>query len=104
MIDMDPHLEDKQAQINKWIGILARLDVLCREAGEEVWIKSEFYISEFRQNLQELNLMFRKFQELNDYSREKFNKVVEENWNKLEESFEQSVSEYEHQCKAWIEG
>ncbi len=39
MVEREAYLDDKQAQINKWIAELARLDALCREAGEEVRIK-----------------------------------------------------------------
>jgi uncharacterized coiled-coil protein SlyX len=100
MIDRDSYLEDKQARIDIWISQLARLDGLCREAGDDVRVQFEVQLAEFRQNLKELNDMIREFQKLNDYGREKFREVVDKNWNKLEESFERSFSEYEHLIRA----
>ena len=77
MIDRDTYLKDKQSQIDKWISRLACLDALCREAGDDVRIKFEVQLTEFSQNLNDLNAMFRQFMELNDYGREKFRQIIE---------------------------
>ena len=100
MINREVYLEEKQAQIDMWIGKLDHLDALCRDAGNDV--KGEFkdQIKELSQNLDELDSMFSEFQELNDYGREKFRNVVEKNWREIEESFEYSISEYEHMIRA----
>lgn len=103
MNDRDAYLEDKQAQIDKWISQLARLDASCRNAGDEVRIKFEIQLKEFSENLNDLNAMFREFQELNDYGREKFRQVIEENWLELEDSFKSSIAEYEHLINEQIE-
>lgn len=96
MTDWDTYLENKQTQINSWIGKLARLDALYREAGDDVRIKFEVKLKEFSENLDELNVMFREYKELNEYGREKLRQLIEKNWRELEESFKSSISEYEH--------
>ena len=103
MIDSEVYLEGKQAQINKWIAQVARLDTLCLEAGEDVRTKFEFQIKVFGHNLKELNSMFREFKGLNEYGRETFRQLIEKNWGELEESYNSSISEYEHLIRARIE-
>ena len=102
-MDRDNYLEDKQAQINKWIGQLARLDAICREAGDDVRIKFEVKLKDFSQNLNALNAMFREFQGLNEYGSEKYRQVIEKNWAELEESFISSITEYENLIHATTE-
>ncbi len=103
MTDRDSYLEDKQAQIDKWISQLARLHALCQETGDDVRIKFEVQLKEFSQNLDDLNDMFREFQGLNKYGREKYRQVIEMNWHELEESFKNSISEYENLIRAKTE-
>ncbi|UCH81842.1 MAG: hypothetical protein JSW20_04250 [Nitrospiraceae bacterium] len=100
MIYRDYFFEDKQTQINRWISQLARLDALCREAGDDVRIKFEVQLQEFSEHLEQLKNIFCDVEKLNIDSREKFNSLVEKNWNDLQESFERSVSEYEYLCRA----
>lgn len=104
MINREDYLKDKQAQIDKWIAQLARLNALRREAGDDVRIKFEVQLTEFSQHLRELQQIFLKFEDLSEDSRNKFRRLVEKYWKELEESFEKYVSEYEHLCKRWIEG
>lgn len=96
MADRNSYLADKQVQINRWIGQLARLDALCQEAGDDVRIQFAVQLAEFSQNLEELNAMILEFRDLNSYGREKFKIVMEKNWGELKESFEQSLSQYKY--------
>lgn len=95
MTDRDAYLEDKHDRIDRWIGQLARLDALCREAGEDVRIQFEVQLEEFSRQLRELQTMFLEFENLNEESRDKFSHLVEKNWNELEESYKASVSQFE---------
>lgn len=95
MTDRDAYLEDKQARIDRWIGQLARLDALCRKAGDDVRIQFEVQLTEFSQQLRELQKIFLEFENLTEESRDRFSHLVEKNWDGLEESYKESVSQFE---------
>jgi predicted nuclease with TOPRIM domain len=104
MADQNSYLKDKQSQVNQWICQIARLEALSRETTDDIRIKFDIQFAELHQNLKEFQQMFLEFEGLGEESRNKFRNLVEKNWNELEESFERSLSEYEHLCKVQTEG
>ena len=95
------YLEEKYFLINKWICQLTKQYELYRETADTVSGTFQVTLPDFGKNLEGLKNLFYDVSHFND-RREQFNIFIANAWNRLEQSFKRSASEYERLCNTEI--